>query len=285
MSELAALRYVKGHGTANDFVVLPDPDADIDLTARLVQALCNRRTGLGADGVLRVVRADCMPGEVSVDDPDARWFMDYRNADGSIAEMCGNGIRVFARYLVSAGFAVPGRLRIATRDGVKSVDLGPTGDVTVDMGTASRLPITGCSVELDGDVFDGIAVTVGNPHVVVAVEDPAALGDLDGLKVHPLDAFPTGVNVEFVGRRGDHAFRVRVHERGVGETFSCGTGACAVVSALGADGVSSYDVDLPGGRLTVTRCDGDRVLLTGPAVLVAQGVLHDEWLAAAVADE
>src|SRR3954453_2662241 len=121
MSELVALRYVKGHGTANDFVVLPDPDADLDLTPVLVRALCDRRTGLGADGGLRVVRTDCLPGEVAAADPDARWFMDYRNADGSAAEMCGNGIRVFARYLVEAGFATPGRIHIATRAGVKTV--------------------------------------------------------------------------------------------------------------------------------------------------------------------
>src|SRR5437764_8980072 len=133
MSELAALRYVKGHGTANDFVVLPDPDADLDLTPALVRALCDRRTGLGADGVLRVVAADCMPGEAVPDDPDARWFMDYRNADGSIAEMCGNGIRVFARYLIDGGFAAPGRLHIATRDGGKTVHAGADGDITVDM--------------------------------------------------------------------------------------------------------------------------------------------------------
>src|SRR5256885_3213057 len=117
MSELSALRLVKGHGTANDFVVLPDPDDDIDLTPPLVRALCDRRRGLGADGVLRVVRADCVPGYADGADPEARWFMDYRNADGSVAEMCGNGIRVFARYLVDGGFATPGRLHVATRDG------------------------------------------------------------------------------------------------------------------------------------------------------------------------
>src|SRR4051812_8924857 len=121
MTGIPGLRYVKGHGTANDFVVLPDPDGDLDLTPGLVRALCDRRRGLGADGVLRVVRADVARGDLAAaatDDPEARWFMDYRNADGSVAEMCGNGIRVFARYLVEAGFAQPGSLRIVTRDGV-----------------------------------------------------------------------------------------------------------------------------------------------------------------------
>src|SRR3954470_18688298 len=159
MSELVALRYVKGHGTANDFVVLPDPDADLDLTPELVRALCDRRTGLGADGVLRVVRTDCMPGHIA-DDPDARWFMDYRNADGSSAEMCGNGIRVFARYLIEAGYAAPGALRIATRDGIKAVEIGPTGDVTVDMGVAAVQDFGACTVAVNGTRWQGTAVSV-----------------------------------------------------------------------------------------------------------------------------
>lgn len=276
MSELAALRYVKGHGTANDFVVLPDPDDDLELTPQLVRALCDRRTGIGADGVLRVVRTDCMPG-AGVEDPDARWFMDYRNADGSIAEMCGNGIRVFARYLIDSGFATPGRLRIATRAGVRTVDVAGVGDVTVDMGAVQRLDVA-VKVELAGVSYDGIVVSVGNPHVVVRVDDPAALGDLSELRVVPEDAFPDGVNVEFVAARGTHNFVARVHERGVGETYSCGTGACAVVGALGAGDCPAYTVELPGGRLTVTRCAESRMLLTGSAVLVAQGVFRDEWI-------
>jgi diaminopimelate epimerase len=282
MSELSALRYVKGHGTANDFVVLPDPDADLELTPELVRALCDRRTGLGADGVLRVVALDHAPGESNTGDPEARWFMDYRNADGSVAEMCGNGIRVFARYLVDSGFAVPGRLHIATRDGVKTVDVGNDGDVTVGMGVAQPLGVDNCVVEIGDTSYPGIAVSVGNPHVVVPVDDPFALGDLDGLRVVPAESFPDGVNVEFVAKAGDGHFVARVHERGVGETFSCGTGACAVVAALGdGSGTSTYVVDLPGGRLSVTRCEDGNLLLRGPAVLVAQGVLRDEWIAAA----
>jgi diaminopimelate epimerase len=281
MNELAALRYVKGHGTANDFIVLADPEAELELTERFVRAVCDRRTGLGADGVLRVVRTDRMPDAVAGDEPDARWFMDYRNADGSVAEMCGNGIRVFARYLIESGFAAPGRLRIATRDGIKTVDAPASGDVTVDMGVAQTLG-TPCEVVLDGVSYPGVAVSVGNPHVVVAVDDPQQLGDLDGLRVTPADAFPDGVNVEFVARVRPNEFRVRVHERGVGETFSCGTGACAVVAALGESSAApSYAVDLPGGRLRITRCDDGHLLLSGPAVLVAQGVLRDEWRAEA----
>jgi diaminopimelate epimerase len=222
-----------------------------------------------------------MPGHIA-DDPDARWFMDYRNADGSVAEMCGNGIRVFARYLVDGGFATPGRLRIATRDGVKTVDAGMDGDVTVDMGVAQPLDVADCTVEVGGTAHPGVAVSLGNPHVVVAVDDPAALGALDGIQVRPATGFPDGVNVEFVARAGERVFRARVHERGVGETRSCGTGACAVVAALGdASGQATYTVELPGGRLSVVRCADGHMLLSGPAVLVAQGVIRDEWVAAA----
>ena len=126
------MRFLKGHGTENDFVLLPDADGALDLTPDLVRALCDRRAGLGGDGVLRVVRSAHVPDA----DPSTEWFMDYRNADGSIAEMCGNGVRVYARYLVHAGLAEPGHLRLATRGGVKDVDVPPYGDVSVDMGPA-----------------------------------------------------------------------------------------------------------------------------------------------------
>src|SRR4051812_36020605 len=128
------MRFVKGHGTENDFVILPDPGASLDLTPALVAAICDRRAGIGADGVLRGVRAKALGR-----DGDPEWFMDYRNADGSVAEMCGNGARVFARYLVEAGLAAPGDLRIGTRGGVRAVSLGPSGDVTVDMGAPEVL--------------------------------------------------------------------------------------------------------------------------------------------------
>lgn len=107
------MRFVKGHGTENDFVILPDPDGALDLTGPMVAALCDRRAGIGGDGVLRVVRTKAVAGLPG----DAEWFMDYRNVDGSIAEMCGNGARVFARYLVDSGLAAPGEFDIATRGG------------------------------------------------------------------------------------------------------------------------------------------------------------------------
>ena len=286
------MRFVKGHGTENDFVLLPDlPEAE--LSADLVRALCDRHAGLGADGVLRVGR------------DGGGWFMDYRNADGSVAEMCGNGVRVFARYLVDAGLATPGTLTVGSRGGPKRVTVPATGDVTVDMGEPVLLAGTR---EVLG--IKAVAVSMGNPHVVVPLGSVAELDALD-LSSPPrvIPPLPGGQNVEFVVRTGRH-LRMRVHERGVGETRSCGTGVCAAVvaavhgsaghggaghgaghegaghgsaghghagqgthgagDAAGPDGRGvPWTVDVPGGRLSVTW--SDTVTLTGPAVLVASG--------------
>jgi diaminopimelate epimerase len=272
------LRFAKGHGTENDFVVLPDPDGALRLDAELVRALCDRRAGLGADGVLRVVRAAAVPEAA---DPDARWFMDYRNADGSIAEMCGNGIRLFGRYLVHAGLAEPGALRIATRAGVKTVTVPAAGDVVVDMGPPA---FTGESVAtLAGRPYAGVAVSMGNPHLVCATDTPVAELDLTVAPEYDAGTFPDGVNVELVNVVADGHVRMRVHERGVGETRSCGTGACAVGAValrVAGHATGTVAVDVPGGRVLVT-VTGETSLLAGPAVVVAEGTLEPAWLAAA----
>ena len=264
--------FLKGHGTENDFVLLPDHEGAVhdDLAPERVRRLCDRRAGIGGDGVLRVIRTGHLDPAMA---GEAEWFMDYRNADGSVAEMCGNGIRVFARYLVDEGLEPAGELTVLTRDGVKTVRLGAEGDVTVDMGPAT-LPGTDRKVIVGAHTWSAVEVTTGNPHAVVFVDDLADAGEL---QVTPLvePPFPDGVNVEFVVRRGERHVAMRVHERGVGETRSCGTGACAVMVASaradGADPGVTYVVDVPGGRLSVTeRADG-HVELTGPAVLVATG--------------
>ncbi|MCW2571987.1 MAG: diaminopimelate epimerase [Frankiales bacterium] len=259
------MRYVKGHGTENDFVLLPDPEGRLTLTDDVVRRICDRRAGIGADGVLRVVRTDVVDDV----DSDAEWFMDYRNADGSIAEMCGNGVRVYARYLVSAGLTAPGHLRLATRGGVRDVDVGTSGDIAVDMGPG----LVGDPVDIDG--VNATFVDMGNPHAVVPVPSVEALGTLDPAR--------KDLNVEYVEDVGPGHIRMRVHERGVGETRSCGTGACAAVVAsslrLGSARGTPYVVDVPGGRLTVTWREDDTVLLSGPAVLVAAGELCADWLA------
>ena len=258
---MTGLRFWKGHGTENDFVLLPDPEGLLDLTPDLVRRLCDRRAGLGADGVLRVVPSALDPDAAPYAE-QARWFMDYRNADGSVAEMCGNGVRVYARYLVSRGLAEPGPMLLATRRGVLSVDVAPDdGPISVDMGPAE----VGAPVLVDGE--KATFVSMGNPHAVLAVPSVAALGVLGPDRLD--------LNVEYVEDLGPTAIAMRVHERGVGETRSCGTGACAAVVATalrtGTPRGTAYDVRVPGGELIVTwRRDG-HVVLTGPAVLIAEG--------------
>jgi diaminopimelate epimerase len=260
------LPFLKGHGTENDFVLLPDPEGTLDLTAELVQRLCDRRAGIGADGVLRVVPTRLVP---EVAHEGAEWFMDYRNADGSIAEMCGNGIRVYARYLVDHGLAASGLLDVATRNGVLQVEVSDH-HVVVDMGLA----VLGDDVEIDGAA--GTFVDMGNPHAVVHVPSVDGLGTLDPARKDLNVEYVEDVHVTSVEDVGAGHVRMRVHERGVGETRSCGTGACAAVVAtslrLGVQRGTAFVVDVPGGRLVVTWREDGHVLLQGPAVIVAEGV-------------
>lgn len=282
--------FLKGHGTENDFVIVPDPDNALDLPASVVARLCDRRAGIGGDGLLHVVRSAAHP-EASDMAEQAEWFMDYRNADGSIAEMCGNGVRVFARYLQRAGLVDDGDLAVATRGGVKRVHLAKDGDVTVSMGRAV-LPGSGVTVTVDGRSWDARNVSMGNPHAVAFVEDLAHAGDLRSVpSFGPASVYPDGVNIEFVVDRGPRHVAMRVHERGSGETRSCGTGACAVaVAAARRDGVdpaetgspATYTVDLPGGTLVITEYPDGGVDMTGPAVLVAEGAIDSDWLATAL---
>jgi diaminopimelate epimerase len=270
------LRFVKGHGTENDFVLLPDPENSLgDLSPQLVRRLCDRRAGIGGDGVLRVVRT------ASYDDPaavtargEAEWFMDYRNADGSVSEMCGNGIRVFGRYLAqheAVDTSVP--LPVGTRGGTRLLTFAPDSAISVDMGPARVLGDT--KVAVGTRAWPALHVSMGNPHAVAFVDSLDDAGDLRQPPGHDEAEYPHGVNVEFVVRRGQGHVAMRVHERGSGETRSCGTGACAAVvaAALGDEAPLpvTYVVDVPGGRLEVTWTEQGGVLLAGPAVLVAAG--------------
>lgn len=273
------MRFAKGHGTGNDFVILPDPDGELDVTPDLVRAVCDRRTGIGGDGVLRVVRA-ARCDEAARYAGDAEWFMDYRNSDGSLAEMCGNGARVFARYLYETGLVGTEEFVLATRSGPVPATLAGAG-VTVGM----RAPELGAlsRAELAGRRYPGTSCSVGNPHLVCPIDESSdALAALD-LSVAPgLDpaAFPYGANVEFVALGEpvpgtDVHVHMRVYERGSAETLSCGTGACAVAAVALRDAGRRFGrvaVDVPGGRLVVTLNTG-ACRLTGPAVIVAHGDL------------
>lgn len=295
-----ALRVTKGHGTRNDFVLLADPDGSLELGPDLVRSLADRRSGVGADGVIRLVPSETVREPIAAralaEDPAAVWFMDYRNADGSLAEMCGNGVRVVAAFAREVGaWDGTGELALATRAGVRrvrpvpvaeappeaageewfEVDMGrwtlPGGPAAVAAGTDVQVRVPGLDV-----ARPALRVDVGNPHTVVALPDPMVLAGADLARAPEVEPDPPGgTNVELVvplGEGPDGAGRLimRVHERGVGETASCGTGACAAALAVrawaGDDAPGTWWVQVPGGTLRV-RVVADRALLAGPAVL------------------
>jgi diaminopimelate epimerase len=281
--EVTGVRIVKGHATENDFVIIDDRDGELDLTPTLVRALCDRHSGVGGDGVLRVVRSANDRAAASMA-AETDFFMDYRNADGSVAEMCGNGVRLFLRYLQWAGLAGE-RSAVATRGGVRHVWSELDGSITVAMGRPTVLgDRPNVRVRGSSAAWPGVAVQVPNPHVVVALPAGIELATLD-LTVPPdVDpARPGGQNVEFVQPVGPRHLAMRVHERGVGETRSCGTGICAAVvssSGAGPDG-TPWRVDVAGGSCVVRwNADGE-LWLTGPAELVGVVELSEHWLGAA----
>ncbi|MBN0041493.1 diaminopimelate epimerase [Cellulosimicrobium cellulans] len=292
-------RFTKGHGTRNDFVLLADTKGELDLTPELVRALADRRGGIGGDGVIRLVPTALVPEsrEVLAEDPHAIWFMDYRNADGSVAEMCGNGVRVFAAFAERLGlvsFAGGTEVPVGTRAGVKRVRKEADGWFAVDMG---RWFLPGGRPALH-DGYDATVVVrgwevprpalsldLGNPHTVLAVAREDLLDRADLTEAPVVEPHPAhGTNVELVVPLGETTaddgtvvghVRMRVHERGVGETPSCGTGACAAALAVrvwgGPDAPETYLVDVPGGTVRVRALEGDRVELAGPAELVYSG--------------
>jgi diaminopimelate epimerase len=283
ISFMSTFPWLKGHGTENDFVILPDPDGSLhgELDAALVRFLCDRHAGLGADGVLRVIQGD----RQSYVEEGGDWFMDYRNADGSVAEMCGNGVRVFVKYLADAGLIDDKPVRVGTRAGVKEVSQNDDGTLTVDMGEPTLPGPAGIVVESNGHQWPAVHVDMGNPHAVAFVDNLGEPGNLcDQPTWSPREAFPHGVNVEFVVRRDAHDVQMRVHERGSGETRSCGTGTCAVTVVAARQARDelpvTYRVGVPGGEVSVTWRADNHLELTGPAVLHARGDFDRAWLPA-----
>lgn len=284
------LHVVKAHGTGNDFVVLLDPDDTFALDPDLVAALCDRRRGLGADGVIRAVRA-------AVDGEDG-WFMDHVNSDGSGALMCGNGVRVMAHCLVDAGLVdhAARTVPVLSRSGPRPVRLVAGGYpvYSVDMGPVQVDPAPVAVVVRSADRerrLPGLRVDVGNPHVVVDVGPGDAVDGVLLLERPSIDPEPVdGANVEVVGRIGTGEtpgtgyLQMRVHERGVGETLSCGTGAVAAAAAASLRAsVTRWTVDVPGGRLRVRlrRREDEGIVgseLAGPAEVVARAVVDHAWL-------
>jgi diaminopimelate epimerase len=282
------LRIWKYHGTGNDFVMLEDLEDERPLSQELVAALCDRHRGVGADGVIRVTR-----GAEGTD-----FFMDYRNADGSLAEMCGNGVRCLGALVVERGLTAATELEVGTRAGTKHLALDVDGlavrSVTVGMGSPSfargEIPMLGPADEpfltepfdVDGLTFKASAVSMGNPHLVLFVErDPDEVDVRTlGPRIETDPRFPDRTNVEFAAIQ-DGAVRARVWERGSGETLACGTGACAALVAANEAGLvpARGEVRFPGGTLIVERTERE-VLLTGPAERVFEATIDGAWLAA-----
>ena len=288
-----SLAFTKGHGTGNDFILVLDEHGQIEISAEQVALMCDRHFGIGADGLIRVTPTAKSP-EVShllEQEPGAQWFMDYRNADGSKAEMCGNGIRVFARYLLDNGLTEltsGSTLPIATRDGIKDLTATQTG-FAVDLGLfkvgddETLVRARGLSV-----ARPALEVNVGNPHRVVALADNAELEGIDLVRAPILEPEADGgANVEFVVldepliKEGVAGPTMRVHERGVGETLSCGTGIAAAAIAIRhyAGGEQNYwKVTVPGGQVAVRMFpteDGEHVSISGPAELTYSGSWGD----------
>lgn len=286
--ETAGLRFTKGHGTENDFVLLPDLEGQLDLTASQVALLADRHAGIGGDGVIRIVpTAAAQEESVRALADEAEWFMDYRNADGSLAQMCGNGTRVFATWLRREGL-VGGEFAIATRAGVRRIRF--EGDqVITHMGTwrflnEEKARSEGFDalvhVEEAEDItepYSALSLDLGNPHTVVALPPNVSINGIR-LRQPPVvnPTPPEGSNVEFVRVLGPGHISMRVHERGVGETRSCGTGVCAAAIGMNfwsgdVDIPSTTRVEVPGGMLEVRLLADREVELAGPAVLVADG--------------
>jgi diaminopimelate epimerase len=287
------VEFTKGHGTGNDFILVLDRAGQMDFSAQQVAAMCDRHFGIGADGVIIVkpTAKDPEVAELIASEPDAIWFMDYRNSDGSKSEMCGNGIRVFARYLLENGLATltdGSTLPVATRNGIKDLTATVNG-FAVDLGLFSTgddqtlVSAQGLQVSRPG-----LSVNVGNPHVVVALANLAELEGLELSKPPILEPIAeNGANVEFVVldepliSKGVAGLTMRVHERGSGETMSCGTGIAAAAIAIRhwAGGTQNFwRVKVPGGDVGVRMFpteDGEHVSISGPAVLTYSGTWQD----------
>ena len=249
-----------GHGTENDFVVVFDPDDELEISETQIASICNRKSGIGADGFIRIIKRD------------GTWFMDYRNADGSLAEMCGNGIRVMAKYLVTRDLQPEGIFAIDTRAGIKHLRVPRDGDISVNMGHVTD-EMEEVEATNNGQTWSGFNINVGNPHAVVFVDSLEHVGSLEKAPtVSPASSYPEGVNVEFVEILPNFEAKMRVHERGSGETRSCGTGICAVALAatLKTNGKlpSRWTIYPPGGRLIVDIDGHSNATLTGPAVIL-----------------
>ena len=279
MGRLSKVKFATGHGTGNDFVLIADHTGDFQLTPRLAKTLCDRNGEFGADGVLVLRRPTDDERKQGVD-----LVMAYRNADGSAAEMCGNGIRVLVRYAIEIGWAKGNSWQVLTPAGNVRVDAVGQDRFEVQMGRAELGETV--NVEALGENLEATKVTAPNPHAVALVQDCSKFEQVDSPpKLGPSDVFPAGANVEFVEVTGPRSARMVIYERGSGLTQSCGTGACAVGAFLARDlsvteRPTKFQISVPGGELEVrVEADGNLALI-GPAVLTSQGEFEPDWVIA-----
>ena len=297
---MPSLNFVKMHGLGNDFVMVDclesTPIAEEHLSA-LSEAVCAQHFGIGGDGLILIL-------------PDDEYDFRMRmwNPDGSESEMCGNGIRCFAKYLFDIGKITEGAVSVATAKGLQQVEVleGATpGDATiqvrVDMGMPrlqrGEIPMEGTEgqfggasqqvvnqpLDVDGEKYNITAVSMGNPHVVIFVDDVESVPLKEiGFKIEHHEAFPERTNVHFVQVVGPQKLWMRTWERGAGDTLACGTGACSVVVASALNNKLTGDrralVHLPGGDLDVEWASNNHVYMTGPATTVFSGELGEEFL-------
>lgn len=262
-----SVQYFKGHGTKNDFVLIQDLNDSIKITQQQVKEICDRENGIGADGLLKVVKKN------------EKFFMDYRNADGSIAEMCGNGARVFALFLKKNNLVANNQFSFETRSGDVEVNFKSENEISVSMNLAS-LRNRKVKVSVNNHTYLAECVDSPNPHAVAFVENLSEVGDLKiSPKVEPNQEFPEGVNTEFVKIISENHVQMRVFERGSGETLSCGTGACAVATVMrqrSNNNISEFKIDVLGGSLVI-KFDAKKMTMTGPAIIEKQGILNENW--------
>ena len=270
------VQFTKMHGLGNDFVVIDAINQNPQLSCEQIRFIADRHLGIGCDQLLLVEQAH---------HPDVDFRYKIFNADGHEVEQCGNGARCFARFVHDRGLSNKNEIRVETNSGIITTRMESDGQVTVDMGVPrfepEQIPFQALtraneySLEVDGSCITIGAVSMGNPHAVLQVEDvdSAPVSGLGALiESHP--RFPQHVNVGFLQVIDRDFFRLRVFERGVGETLACGSGACAAMVVARQQGLinDKVTVGLPGGRLSVKWDNGDsQVIMTGPATMVFEG--------------
>ncbi len=259
------MKFIKVHGLGNDFVLMDDRDERLENLSELAKKLCDRRTGIGADGLVLI-----KPSQKA----DIR--MQIINNDGSEAQMCGNAIRCFARYCMERGICEKNPMRIETLSGIREAECLADASVRICMGEPEFLSDGLCSLQIDGQEIEYWPLIMGVPHAVVPVEDPAARKWMEtGAKMEWAKPFAQGTNVDFIAIKDRENILMRVFERGCGETLCCGTGATSAALCAMRAGLCDrrVRVELTLGALMIEK-EGELAYMSGPAAFVYEGEIE-----------